>query len=63
MRGAEHGDEVLMSCMAAHHFNANNMIEELGGESVQLPDLKPMKTPTYMEKYRIIERKKRKGYS
>ena len=41
MKAAEHGDEVLIACMEAHHFNMNNMIVELGGERVQLPDLKP----------------------
>jgi len=40
MKAAEHGDEVLMACMEAHHFGMNNMIVELGGERVQLPDLK-----------------------
>ncbi len=42
MKGAEHGDQVLMACMRAHHEAANQAIEKLGGEVVPLANLEAL---------------------
>ena len=41
MSAAQHGDGVLLACMEAHHTAANRGIAKLGGEAVELPNLKP----------------------